>query len=579
MPAGHLAVAPRGNMQYTEGRLRSDVEGGPAGCMRRQVVRSGGMSGGVMEPVLFLAGLVVGIITAVLFMKKRISDAATVARGEGEVERALLHERLNGSAEEAQRLRGELAQWERQGEEVRRQLEASRNDAARLAERASRVPVLEQELRAAIAGSEEQNRQIAALRQKLGGAQSTMESQLQDITRLTNESVALAARRDQLLAELHRLANQLTEISTTLEAERTQNDEKLALLNEAREQLTHQFKALAAEILEEKAKRFTEQNQANIGQLLAPLKTKLAEFQGKVEEVYVQEGKERSALAEQVRHLMSLNRQLSDDAHNLTRALKGSSKIQGNWGEMILEKILEASGLRQGDEYHVQESHVRDDGSRVQPDVVIHLPGERHIVVDAKVSLTAYEEYVNAPDDAGRDTALKRHLDSVRLHIKGLSDKNYQEIHGVKSLDFVLMFIPVEPAFMLAISQDNEVWQDAWKRNVLLVSPSTLLFVVRTVAHLWRQEQQNRNAQEIAHRGAELYDKLVGFVDDLRGVGTRLAQAQKTYEDAYGKFVGGKGNVIRQAELLKGLGLKPGKQLPPELTGSAPDGVVNSGAP
>ncbi len=522
-----------------------------------------------MEIITFVAGLAAGLFIAGLFLKKRLSDAVNIARSEGQVELALLTERLTTATEDVKRLRNDLSESGQQGESLRRQVEASRNESAQLAERARRVPVLEQDLKAAATNAEEQGQQISTLRQKLGGAESTIASQLQEIARLTEESRELTVRHDRSLADLQGLNTQFTEVSTTLDAERRQNDEKLALLNEAREQLSNQFKALANEILEEKAKRFTEQNQANIGQLLEPLKVKLTEFQGKVEEVYVQEGKERSALAAQVKHLMDLNRQLSDDAHNLTRALKGSSKTQGNWGEMILEKILESSGLRKGHEYHVQESHTREDGSRVQPDVIIHLPEERHIVVDAKVSLNAYEEYVNAEDDAGRETAFKRHLDSVRGHIKGLSDKNYQDLHGVKSLDFVLMFIPVEPAFMLAISQDNDLWQEAWKRNVLLVSPSTLLFVVRTVAHLWRQEQQNRNAQEIARRGAELYDKLVGFVDDLKGIGTRLTQAQKDYDNAYGKFVGGKGNVIRQAEMLKGLGVKPGKSMPTDVLDSA----------
>jgi len=526
-----------------------------------------------MEIITFVAGLAVGLTVGLtvawLFLKKQAGDAVNLARGEGQVELALLNERLTTVTEDMKRLRNDLVAAEQQGETLQQQLASARNESAQLAERASRVPVLEGELKAAATNAEEQGRQVAALRQKLGAAESTLTSQLQEIARLTEESRELAVRRDRLLVELQTLNKQFTEISTILDGERRQNEEKLALLNEAREQLSNQFKALANEILEEKAKRFTEQNQTNIGQLLEPLKLKLTEFQGKVEEVYVQEGKERSALAAQVKHLMDLNRQLSDDAHNLTRALKGSSKTQGNWGEMILEKILESSGLRKGQEYDVQESHAREDGSRAQPDVIIHLPEERHIVVDAKMSLTAYEEYVNAEDDAGRDVALKRHLDSVRGHIKGLSEKNYQDIHGVKSLDFVLMFIPVEPAFMLAISQDNELWQDAWKRNVLLVSPSTLLFVVRTVAHLWRQEQQNRNAQEIARRGAELYDKLVGFVEDLKGVGSRLNQAKNEYDKAYGKFVEGRGNVIRQAEMLKTLGVKPGKTMPLDVLDAA----------
>ena len=307
--------------------------------------------------------------------------------------------------------------------------------------------------------------------------------------------------------------------------------------------------------------------------MLEPLKVKITEFQGKVQEVYVQEGKDRSALAEQVKQLMALNNQLSKDAHNLTSALKGQTKTQGNWGELILERVLEASGLRKGHEYDVQESHTREDGSRAQPDVVVHLPEDRHLIVDAKVSLKAYEEYANAETDHQRDAAMKRHLDSVRGHIKELSEKNYQQLYGLKSLDFVLMFIPVEPAFMLAIAHDSDLWQDAWKKNVLLVSPSTLLFVLRTVAHLWRQEQQNRNAQEIASRGAELYDKLVGFVEDLENLGTKLQQAQKAYDGAYNKFTGGRGNVIRQAEMLKELGVKPTKHLPKKLMDSAIDGL------
>ncbi len=522
-----------------------------------------------MEIIYLIIGLVVGLTVAGLFLKKRIIDAESIAQSKAQVELALLNERLSAATDEAKRLKGELTESEQKLASQRQQLEAARNECAQLTERASRLPVLDLELKAAQTHNEELNQQVSTLQQKLAATESTMASQAQEITRLVDESRALVIRREELLAELQGLNKQFAELSTTLEAERSLNEEKLVLLNEAREQLSNQFKALASEILEEKAKRFTEQNQTNIGQLLEPLKVKLTEFQGKVEEVYVKEGQERSALAQQVKHLMELNKQLSDDAHNLTRALKGSSKTRGNWGEMILEKILESSGLRKGYEYDVQESHTRDDGSRAQPDVIIHLPEERHIVVDAKVSLNSYEEYVNVEDEADRDLALKRHLNSVRGHIKELSDKNYHDIHGVKSLDFVLMFIPIEPAFMLAISQDNDLWQDAWKRNVLLVSPSTLLFVVRTVAHLWRQEQQNRNAQEIARRGAELYDKLVGFVEDLKSVGNRIKQAQSEYDKAYGKFVDGRGNVIRQAEMLKILGVKPGKSMPTDVLDAA----------
>lgn len=526
-----------------------------------------------MEVFYLIVGLAVGIAAAAFLLNKRYNDAAIIARGEGQLEIALLNERLSAANVETRRLAAESSESEKLLRELRQEHESIKSETAQLLERSRRVPLLEQEIKIASASIEQQNGQISALRQKLGSAESTASSQIQEISRLTEESQLLSKKRDQLLLDLQNKTNLLTETSTMLDAERRQNEEKLALLNEAREQLSNQFKALANDILEEKAKRFTEQNQTNIRQLLEPLRLKLTEFQGKVEEVYVQEGKERSALASQVKHLMELNRVLSDEAHNLTRALKGSSKTQGNWGEMILEKILESSGLRKGHEYDVQESHTREDGSRVQPDVIIHLPEERHIIVDAKVSLNGYEEYVNADDETARDAAFKKHIDSVRGHIKELATKNYQDLHGVKSLDFVLMFVPIEPAFMLAISKENDLWQDAWKRNVLLVSPSTLLFVVRTVAHLWRQEQQNRNAQEIAKRGAELYDKLTGFVDDLKNVGNRINQAQIEYDKAYSKLVSGRGNVIRQAEMLRELGIKPAKSLPQEVLDASSDNI------
>jgi DNA recombination protein RmuC len=410
--------------------------------------------------------------------------------------------------------------------------------------------------------------EIARLGERLAAAQDDNKRMAKDHATVQQQSSAL---HDQLIAERQALSNRVAELNSMLESERTQSAEKLQLLKNAEEQLSNRFKTIASEILEDKSKRFTEQNQTNLNQLLEPLKTKITEFQGKVQEVYVQEGKDRSALAEQVKQLVALNNQLSKDAHNLTSALKGQAKAQGNWGELILERVLEASGLRKGHEYDVQESHTRADGTRVQPDVVIHLPEDRHLIIDAKVSLTAYEEHANTESENRRDAALRRHIDSVRAHIKELSEKNYQQLYGVQSLDFVLMFIPVEPAFMLAIAHDSDLWHDAWKKNVLLVSPSTLLFVVRTVAHLWRQEQQNRNAQEIASRGAELYDKLVGFVDDLESLGTKLKQAQTAYDGAYNKFAGGRGNVIRQAEMLKELGVKPTKQLQQKLVDLASD--------
>lgn len=478
---------------------------------------------------VFLLGLLTGSIFIWLFLRERLSRNDGVAQ----IELARLNERLI------------LAQ-----EEVRRLMNVHTD--AEIA-----FQKLEQD--------------FGDLRVRNGASESTVANQNLQLTAMRDERDALANLRTQMNTELLRLSNQVVELTTSLDAERNKAIENMAVLNNARTELSNQFKLLANEILEDKSRRFTEQNQTNLNQLLEPLKVKITEFQGQVQEVYIQEGKDRSMLAEQVKHLMTLNNQLSKDAHNLTTALKGQSKTQGNWGELILERVLEGSGLRKDHEYLVQESHTRADGTRAQPDVVVHLPEDKHLVIDAKMSLNAYEEHANSETDQQRDLAVKRHLESVRNHIRELSEKNYQQLYGLKSLDFVLMFIPVEPAFMLAISHDSELWHDAWKKNVLLVSPSTLLFVVRTVAHLWRQEQQNRNAQEIASRGAELYDKLVGFVEDLDNLGIKLQQAQKAYEGACNKFSGGRGNVIRQAEMLKELGVKPTKQLPQKMIDAALD--------
>lgn len=529
-----------------------------------------------MEQTIYLfaslaVGLLIGAGAVWLILRARVWAAGVQAKGESQIDMARLNERLIASQQDVTRLTSEYANLQEQATLWRDQLDASRDERAQLVERAARLPEMQRAIEAADITIQNLKQTLGDLREKLGATESTVANQAEQLATLQREKGSLAALRDQLIAEQQRLSTQVAELTATLESERSQNGEKLELLKNAEEQLSNRFKTLASEILDEKSKKFTDQNKINLDQLLEPLKVKITEFQGKVHDVYVQEGKDRSALAEQVRQLMALNNQLSEDAHNLTRALKGQAKAQGNWGEQILERVLEASGLRKGHEYDVQESHTRDDGTRAQPDVVVHLPEDRHLIVDAKVSLTAYEEHANAETDHERDAALKRHLDSVRAHIKGLSEKNYQQLYGLQSLDFVLMFIPVEPAFMLAISHDSNLWQDAWKKNVLLVSPSTLLFVVRTVAHLWRQEQQNRNAQDIASRGAELYDKLVGFVEDLDKLGERLNQAKDTYDKAYGKFTGGKGNVIRQAEMLKGLGVKPTKHLPQNLIDSALD--------
>ncbi|ACS79442.1 DNA recombination protein RmuC [Maridesulfovibrio salexigens] len=422
-------------------------------------------------------------------------------------------------------------------------------------------------------------RRLAEEKEKVEGLQDHLQEQLQLGARLEEQATQLPELKKELAqqrAQKHKLTTAYSNLygkykatKANLDNEKKQGQEKLTLLQEAKEELSDKFKSLAGEILEEKSKKFTDQNATNIKQILAPLGVKIHEFQEQVEKAYFQEGKDRSELAAQVKQLMNLNRQLSDDAHNLTKALKGQSKTRGDWGELILERVLEASGLRKDHEYTVQVSHTRQDGTRVQPDVVIHLPEEKHLVVDSKVSLTDYLKYTEAEDETKREVALKGHINSIKAHLKGLSTKNYQDLYGIKSPDFVIMFVPIEPAFALAISNDVALWQEAWNKNVLIVSPSTLLFVIRTVAHIWRQERQNQNAQEIANRGAILYDKFRNFVDDLEKVGERIRQTQDSYEKARTKLCNGSGNLIRQAEMLKELGVKPKRSIKKDLTEEA----------
>jgi len=326
-----------------------------------------------------------------------------------------------------------------------------------------------------------------------------------------------------------------------------------------------EFENLANRILEEKSLKFTEQNKSNIDDILRPLSEKIKDFEKKVNEVYISETKERASLSEQLRILHELNQQMSKEATNLTKALKGDNKILGNWGEFILESILEKSGLEKGREFTIQESIRGEDGILLRPDVIVKLPENKHMIIDSKASLTAYEMYCSTEDDEKREQYLVEHINSVKNHIKRLSPKTYQDLYGLNSLDFVLMFIPIEPAFALAVQIDNNIFNDAFERNIVLVSPSTLLATLRTIASIWKQEKQNKNALEIAKKGGELYDKFVGFVEDLVSVGNNIKSTKENYEKAMNKLVEGSGNLVSRAEKIKQLGAKATKSLPNTL--------------
>jgi DNA recombination protein RmuC len=375
-------------------------------------------------------------------------------------------------------------------------------------------------------------------------------------------SIGLRTERDQALQKAIRL-------EAELDSERKQGLGRIESLNEAKEALTSQFKNLANEILEDKSKRFTEQNAASLDALLKPLQTKLTEFKEQVSNSYGNEARERFALKSEIERLANLNLRMSDETRSLTQALKGDSKVQGNWGELVLESILESSGLRKGEEYLVQDSHTQTDGSRLQPDVVVKLPEGRSLVVDSKVSITAYARHAETTDPIVAEQELAAHIQSLRQHIQGLSGKNYSSLYGIGSVDFVLMFVPIEPAFLLALKTAPNLYQEALAKNIVLVCPSTLMATLRTVAHLWRQDHQNRNALEIAKQCGTLYDKFVGFVEDLEKLGQRLDQAQTSYHDAFNKLKSGKGNLIRTAEKVRELGVKPSKNISTPLLDSS----------
>jgi DNA recombination protein RmuC len=332
-----------------------------------------------------------------------------------------------------------------------------------------------------------------------------------------------------------------------------------------------EFENLANKILEEKSKKFVDQNKENLDTILIPLKERIADFEKKVNEVYISDTKERASLAEQIKNLHELNRQMTEEANNLTKALKGDTKTQGAWGEFILETILEKSGLTRGSEFSIQETIKNEEGANLRPDVIINLPEDKSMIVDSKVSLTAYEAYCSANNDDDKAKWLNDHIGSIRRHIKGLSPKDYQNLYGLQSLDFVLMFIPIEPAFALAVQNDQSLFYDAFEKNIVIVSPSTLLATLRTISSIWKQEKQNRNALEIAKKGGELYDKLTAFVDDLIEVGTRMKKANESYESAMKKLSEGRGNIITRAENLKQMGAKATKSIDSRIVNRASD--------
>ena len=400
---------------------------------------------------------------------------------------------------------------------------------------------------------QERERQQGIQLERLEGEMQTAQQQVQ----------ALQLERENLRQER---ALQDAEINRWREKHAEQRQQ----LEELQETFTKEFENLANKILEEKSEKFTEQNQKNIRLILDPLQEKIKQFEEKVDKSRIESHGLHQALKQQLQHLQDQNLKITKEAENLTRALKGDSKMQGNWGELVLERVLEKSGLERDREYSVQQSFTREDGSRVLPDVIIHLPNGNKMVVDSKVSLTEYERFVNAEEDH-REAHLKEHVNSLKRHVEQLSAKKYEDLYEMESPDFVLMFVPIETAFTIAINYDNDLYNNAFAKNIVIVTPSTLLATLRTIDSMWSNEKQRRNAIEIARQAGALYDKFEGFVTDLTRVGKKMDEAKTEYRGAMNKLVEGRGNILTSIERLKKMGAKAKKSIPDSILKRAQD--------
>lgn len=395
--------------------------------------------------------------------------------------------------------------------------------------------------------------------------QSTLEEERRqlDLNKkdLENRNLGLENEKEELRSEKEQLGNENVRYQADLEHLALKNKEQKEEVEKLQERFTKEFENLANKILEEKSSKFTEQNQKNIKNLLSPLQDKIKTFEDKVEKSQKESISMHSALKEQLLNLQNQNLKITQEAENLTKALKGDSKMQGNWGELVLERVLEKSGLEKDREYSVQQSFTLEDGTRVLPDVIIHLPDGKKMVVDSKVSLTDYERFINAEDDL-QVKFLKDHINSIRKHVDQLSAKKYEDLYEMESPDFVLMFIPIEPAFAIAINQDNSLYNKAFEQNIVIVTPATLLATLRTIDSMWNNEKHQRNAIEIARQAGALYDKFEGFVTDLTKVGKKMDEAKTEYKGAMNKLVEGRGNLVTSVEKLKKMGAKAKKSLP-----------------
>ncbi len=483
-----------------------------------------------MEYLWIAVTFVLGIIVSALwFQQKRKSDK-------------LIHE--TGFRQRLDELKDNIASLENE-----RTIMETREVALR-----EELQTLNTKLEAEVKQKSEAEIEIARLQTK----QSSLTERLTEFESLQTEFKNEQTKRIEAEKKTAALTSELESLREVLEEEKKRMDE-------VKEQMQQEFKLIANNILKANSEEFSQNSRKNINELINPLKEKIEKFEKKVEDTYEKGLKDQSDLKAEFKKIYELSVQLDRDAKNLTRALKSDSKQQGNWGEVVLERILEESGLTKNQEYFIQATGENVEGKTIRPDVVIQLPDNKFIVIDSKVSLTAYQKFVGLEEKEEKEKELKRHVDSVKKHVKELSDKNYPSIKDKNTPDFVLMFMPIEPAFAAAIQTDHSLFNYAWERKVVIVSPTTLLATLRTIESIWRQEKQTRNALEIARQAGSLYDKFVGFTEDLDKIGNYLDKSQKSYEDARKKLTDGRGNIIGQVEKLKTLGAKAQKSIDQKL--------------
>lgn len=526
------------------------------------------MDSQIIPLIAAVISLGLGIAMTLFLLRGRIAEATERGRSEIAIDLATSNEKIRTTEVELAKLNSAHETLNTQATEWRSALDQARDDLARLTERAGRIPNLETKLADAEKSIDVVKEQNVELRETSGRLAAELKSERDALSLLRNDLTNEKSERTKAEQRVGQLNTEIAEMTIRLNAEKNQVEEKLALLQAAKEELSNQFKSLANDILEEKAKRFTEQNQTNISQILDPLKERINEFKAKVEEIHGKDTEQQATLRTELAQLKDLNRQITEEAHGLATALKGQAKKQGNWGELVLGNVLDRSGLREGQDFKREVSFSTEEG-RKRPDVVVYLPQAKHLVIDAKVSLNAYTRYVNAEDELVRQQALIEHVAAFASRIKELSNRNYFDLPGLNTPEMVFMFVPIESAFVEALRADETLFQKAIEQNVLVATPTTLLTSLNIVRQLWRFEEQNAHTAELADRAGKVYKKLVSFLGSMENVGKQLDKAKEYFGTAMGQLYTGKGNLINQAKDFERLGVSIQTNLPEKLVTKA----------